>query len=115
MLRSITIDGKSIAFKATAGTVFRYGEMFGGDFFKDMQAILDSNNQLTAQSLKIFYQIAFTMAKQADSSIPDDPWEWLDEFEVFPINEVFPFVIDLWQKSNTTISELQAKNAVSRQ
>ena len=34
-------------------------------------------------SLEMFENIAYVMAKHADPSIPDNPEEWLDEFNTF--------------------------------
>ena len=36
------------------------------------------------------------MAKHADSSIPDSPEEWLDEFSTFSIYQMLPKIIELW-------------------
>ena len=57
----------------------------------------------------MFLHLAYTMAKQADSSIPNDCNDWLDEFSVFPIEEVFPEVIDLWQTSIQTLDKGKKK------
>jgi len=35
------------------------------------------------------------MAKHADSTIPDTPEEWLDEFNTFSIYQVLPKLIEL--------------------
>jgi hypothetical protein len=40
--------------------------------------------------------IAYIMAWQYDHSIPDDPNDWLDEFEMFDIYIVLPQIIELW-------------------
>ena len=47
-------------------------------------------------SLEMFENIAYVMAKHADSTIPDTPEEWLDEFNTFSIYQVFPKLIELW-------------------
>ena len=44
--------------------------------------------------MEVFYDIIWTMAKTADRTIPD-PLEWLDGFEVFPLNEIMGEVKDL--------------------
>lgn len=36
------------------------------------------------------------MAKHADSNIPDNPEDWLDEFSTFSIYQVLPELIKLW-------------------
>ena len=47
-------------------------------------------------SLEMFENIAFIMAKHADSTIPDTPEEWLDEFNTFSIYQILPQLIELW-------------------
>ena len=42
-------------------------------------------------SLEMFENIAYIMAKHADS-----PEEWLDEFSTFSIYQVLPKIIELW-------------------
>ena len=46
-------------------------------------------------SLEMFENIAYVMAKHADPSIPDNPEEWLDEFNTFSIYQVLPKLIEL--------------------
>ena len=45
---------------------------------------------------ELFENIAYTMAKHADSSVPDSPEEWLDAFSTFSIYQVLPEIIKLW-------------------
>lgn len=47
-------------------------------------------------SLELFENIAYVMAKHADSSIPDTVEDWLDAFDTFSIYQVLPQLIDLW-------------------
>jgi hypothetical protein len=56
----------------------------------------EDNSNLDLFSLEIFENIAYVMAKHADSSIPDTPEEWLDEFNTFSIYQVLPSIIELW-------------------
>lgn len=44
-------------------------------------------------SLEMFENIAYVMAKHADPSIPDNPEDWLDEFNTFSIYQVLPKLI----------------------
>ena len=43
------------------------------------------SSHLDMFSLEMFENIAYIMAKHADSSIPDSPEEWPDEFRTFSI------------------------------
>lgn len=58
-------------------------------------------------SLEMFENIAFIMAKHADSTIPDTPEEWLDEFNTFSIYQILPQLIELWELNVKT--EVEAK------
>lgn len=114
MIRSIIIDGREVPFRATASTVARYGRAYGTDFIKDLTKIFNAYQEtgaLDASVLEIFAKIAHTMAKQADPNIPDDVWDWVDGFEVFPINDIFPQLMALW--TDSTMTSVESKNAVS--
>ena len=56
----------------------------------------ENSSHLDMFSLEMFENIAYTMAKHADPSIPDSPEEWLDEFSTFSIYQVLPKIIELW-------------------
>ncbi len=47
------------------------------------------------------------MAKQADETIPEDMWDWLDGFEVFSYEEVYTEIMDLWANSLGTTVEIK--------
>ena len=101
--KEIEIDGKMVAFKASAAIPRIYRLKFQRDIYKDLhsleKAIGDSkeeNSNLDMFSLEMFENIAYIMAKHADSSIPDTPEEWLDNFNTFSIYQVLPQLIELW-------------------
>ena len=102
-VKKIEIDGKEVAFKASAAIPRIYRLKFQRDIYKDLhsleKAIGDSkedNSNLDMFSLEMFENIAYIMAKHADSSIPDTPEEWLDNFNTFSIYQVLPQLIELW-------------------
>ena len=101
--KKIEIDGKEVAFRASAAIPRIYRVKFQRDIYKDLwaleKAIGDSDAQesnLDMFSLEMFENIAYVMAKHADPSIPDTPEEWLDEFSTFSIYQVLPSIIELW-------------------
>ena len=103
MTRKIEIDGKEVLFKASAAIPRIYRIKFHRDIYKDLSALekaIDKNSEegstLDTFSLEMFENIAYVMAKHADSTIPDTPEEWLDEFNTFSIYQVFPKLIELW-------------------
>lgn len=116
MEKVIKVDGKDIAFKATASTLRLYRARFGRDMLLDfarleanMQEVAKANleaeetglelKSLSIDSLETFENIAYIMAKQADSDIPDNPGDWLDEFSMFSIYTILPQIVELWKIS----------------
>ena len=103
MTRTINIDGKDVAFKASAAIPRIYRLKFNRDIYKDISALEKSigdgdpdNSSLDTFSLEMFENIAYIMAKHADPGIPDTPEEWLDEFNTFSIYQVLPKIIERW-------------------
>lgn len=103
MTRKIEIDGKEVLFKASAAIPRIYRIKFHRDIYKDLSALekaIDKNSEedstLDTFSLEMFENIAYVMAKHADSTIPDTSEEWLDEFNTFSIYQVLPKLIELW-------------------
>ena len=100
---TIEIDGKPVVFKASAAIPRIYRIKFRRDIYKDLRLLENSigendedDSHLDLFSLELFENIAYIMAKHADSSIPDSPEEWLDEFNTFSIYQILPQLIELW-------------------
>jgi len=103
MKQNIEIDGRQVAFKASAAIPRIYRMKFNRDIYKDLRALekavgdgKEESSNLDMFSLEMFENIAYIMAKHADPSIPDSPEEWLDEFSTFSIYQVLPKLIELW-------------------
>ena len=104
MTKKINIDGKDVMFKASAAIPRIYRLKFHRDIYKDLRDLekaVDSSSEeqssLDLFSLEMFENIAFVMAKHADSTaVPDSPEDWLDEFNTFSIYQVLPEIIELW-------------------
>ena len=64
-------------------------------------------------SIEMFENIAYVMANHADPSIPDNPEEWLDEFNTFSIYQVLPKLIELWGMNIKT--DVEAKKNFMQQ
>lgn len=103
IVRNIEIDGKEVAFKASAAIPRIYRLKFQRDIYKDITLLeksLDANDEensgLDIFSLEMFENIAYIMAKHADPTVPNDVEEWLDEFNTFSIYQVLPQLIELW-------------------
>lgn len=114
IVKKIEIDGKEVAFKASAAIPRIYRLKFQRDIYKDLHSLEKSigdgdeqNSNLDMFSLEMFENIAYIMAKHADGSIPDTPEEWLDGFNTFSIYQVLPQLIELWGLNVQT--EVEAK------
>lgn len=101
--RLIEIDGKEVAFKASAAIPRIYRLKYGRDIFKDLSQLEmgvkgndEGQSKLDIESLEIFENIAFVMAKHADPKICEDTSEWLEQFNTFSIYQVLPQLIELW-------------------
>lgn len=122
MNKTITIDGRSVTFKATAATPRKYRQSTGRDLLVDMQMLMikyqqmlaerkDPNlpekerHELSSEELTIFEEAAFTMAKQADpENTPDSADDWLDTFEMFSIWMILPEILELWRLNQASTS-----------
>ena len=120
MIKNIEIDGKQVAFKASAAIPRIYRMKFQRDIYKDLKALEKSigdnseeSSNLDMFSLEMFENIAFVMAKHADASIPNTPEEWLDGFNTFSIYQVLPQLIELWGLNIQT--DVEAKKNFVRQ
>ena len=109
MTQNIEIDGKEVPFRASAAIPRIYRMKFHRDIYKDLRelekSIGDGNPESSALdmfSLEMFENIAYIMAKHADPSIPDNPEDWLDEFNTFSIYQVLPQLIQLWGLNTQT-------------
>ena len=114
IVKKIEIDGKEVAFKASAAIPRIYRLKFQRDIYKDLRSLEKSigdgneeSSNLDLFSLEMFENIAYIMAKHADGSIPDTPEEWLDDFNTFSIYQVLPQLIELWGLNVQT--EVEAK------
>ena len=101
MTKTITIDGKSVTFRATAAIPRLYRIKFGRDIMRDMRKIkaaMDENeNDIPVAMLETFENMAYLFAKHADpEGVPSSVEEWLDGFNTFSIYQVLPQVIELW-------------------
>ncbi len=120
IIKKIEIDGKQIPFKASAAIPRIYRLRFQRDIYKDLSTLDKSLNKQNPEestldmfSLEMFENIAYIMAKHADPNIPDNPEEWLDEFNTFSIYQVLPQIIELWGINVKT--DIEAKKNFAQQ
>ena len=115
-IRTVEIAGKQVSFKASAAIPRLYRIKFGRDIFKDLISlkglVKDSEKgeiTLSNADLEIFENVAYLMAKHADSTQPDNIDDWLDQFEMFAIYEVLPVILELWSVNIATQVESKKK------
>ena len=115
MEKILTIDGRQVKFKSTGAFLLRYKAQFGRDAIQDilkLQSAIDpKTNELSnyeALDLEVFYNLAWTLAKTADPSIPT-PLEWLDSFSEFPLVDILPELTDMIFSSLTTTAQSKKK------
>lgn len=118
--KNITIDGIEIPFKASATIPRLYRLKFGRDIYRDFSALQknvrenDSENSgLDIESLEVFENIAYIMAKHASpDNVPDTPDEWLEQFNTFSIYEILPKLFELWGLNTAT--QVESKKNIAR-
>lgn len=102
--KTITVDDKEVTFRASAAIPRMYRVKFRRDIYADMNTLTDgmkntdpNSSSLPIETLEIFENIAFIMAKHADpEAVPNDVDAWLDQFNIFSIYSIFPTLIELW-------------------
>lgn len=117
MEKTINIGGIDVRFVANAATPKKYRHKFGRDLMLDIDALTASAVNIqkkeqkfyTVDDLENFENAAWTMAKQADDSIPDEPDEWLEVFEMFDIYRVLPELLMLWNLNMRTTAKPKKK------
>lgn len=118
--KNITVDGIEVPFKASAAVPRLYRLKFGRDIYKDFATLQKSvsegdaeNSGLSIESLEVFENIAYIMAKHADNdAVPASPDEWLEQFNTFSIYEILPQLIELWGLNIET--QVESKKNIAR-
>lgn len=128
--KNILIDGKEVPFKASAAVPRLYRLKFGRDIYRDFsalqKAVSENSKQKEEQSeeermfsflstdvLELFENISYIMARHADpENVPNNPDEWLEQFEMFSIYEVLPQLMELWGFNIAT--QVQAKKNIAQ-
>ena len=117
--KNIIIDGIDVPFKASAAVPRLYRLKFRRDIYQDFAALQKSvgenteeSSALDIESLEVFENIAYIMAKHANAAIPASPDEWLEQFNTFSIYEILPQLIDLWGLNVET--QVKSKKNIAR-
>ena len=118
--KNITIDGIEVPFKASAAVPRLYRLKFRRDIYQDFASLQKSvgenteeSSALDIESLEVFENIAYIMAKHAaPENVPDNPDDFLEQFNTFSIYEILPQLIDLWGLNVET--QVQSKKNIAR-
>ena len=121
MVKTLTIDGRPVTFRATAAVPRLYRIKFRRDIMQDMGEIQKALKQaeesdspesnIPPRLLEMFEDVAFIMARHGDpENTPSTPEEWLDQFNTFSIYEIFPHILELWDLNTETQSRPKKKN-----
>ena len=118
--KTITVDGIEVPFKASAAVPRLYRIKFRRDIYKDFAALQTSlqdsdeeGSTLDNESLEVFENIAYIMAKHADpENVPDSPDDFLERFNTFSIYEILPQLIELWGLNTAT--QVESKKNIAR-
>ena len=116
MVRTITVDGKEVTFRASAAIPRMYRMKFRWDIMQDMREIDQATRgrSIPPRLLEAFENMAFLMAKHADpKGVPDTVEAWLDGFETFSIYEIFPIIAELWAVNMETVADSKKKFAAA--
>jgi hypothetical protein len=116
----ISIDGIEIPFKASAAVPRLYRLKFGRDIYQDFASLQkdvqngdEENSGLNIESLEVFENIAYITAKHADpENVPDNPDEFLEQFNTFSIYQILPQLIELWGLNTAT--QIESKKNIAR-
>ena len=121
MEREIIVGDQKIKMRASALTPRLYRFRFGRDIIRDInqlkKAFDRANNlpedatdeerqdaQMSELELTIFENVAYIMSKHADNNQPDNPDDWLEQFDMFSIYLVLPQILELWNLGTATTS-----------
>lgn len=105
MQKTVKIKDMTFNLAATGAVLCFYKQQFGVDYYDDFLRISAINQNTSAGDLEkasisfeIGYRLIWSMAKAADSSIPD-PDTWIDSFEEFPVSRLMSAAMELLGKS----------------
>ena len=106
MEKTITIDGKECRFKSSGALPRIYRITFGEDLFVDIGKLegISDTEMLNGDVIGTLENVAFCMAKHADSSVGNNIVEWLEQFETFSLVQAIPDILELWTSEIKTTS-----------
>lgn len=117
MEKIVKIGEQDVKFRSSAALPHIYRRKFHRDIFVDMDHLRKNaiktptgETQMDIESLEMFENLAWCLAKHADPEVPDDVEEWLEQFETFDIYNILPDLFGMWVNENVSTSKLKKKN-----
>lgn len=103
MYKTLTIDGKELAFAANAATPFRFKQVF----HKDLFAILGNEEKAEQEGVQAVTELAFIMAKQAEktdmNTLNEEAFiSWLEDFGPMAFVENAEEILGVYMGSTQT-------------
>lgn len=112
--KTIAVGGKDVTFRASAAIPRLYRNKFHRDIYRDLNELqkgIDENSagesNLDTFSLELFENIAWLMARHADSAVPDSPEEWLDGLTLFLSTRCFRKSLNCGASTRSSRSSLK--------
>lgn len=97
MEKTIQIGDKAVRLRVSAAVPLLYRNYFKSDLFFDLLNLGKDDNQLA-----VMERLAYTMAKHADSTVPDSIVEWLAGFGVMDIYSASAEILKTWEEDVQT-------------
>lgn len=107
MEKTLEFGGKNVTFKSNMKTLLIYKAQTGREYLSDVVNlgeivkyddkgnVLKGECNLAALNTELLCTVAWAMARTADKNVPE-LYDWLDEFDEFPImtvlNELMPMI-----------------------
>ncbi len=121
MIKNVKIGEQNVPFKISASFAYRYKNQFGEDVLQVIFPMLSSLNldkgvvtneevfkALEKLEITTVYNIIWVMAKTADNKI-EEPEEWYDSFDVFPLADISKELFPMFIKSLVTTKDVKKK------
>lgn len=108
MYKKITVDGKEIPLKTNGLVPFIYKKEFKRDFFSDIMKMQADNIDM-----EIIYNLIWVFAKIGNKDLPD-LWDWLEEFEEFPITDYINDITEMITSCISTSKKIKNQKAAAK-
>lgn len=135
MIKEVNIGGRKCRLKSSAAIPRIYREKFGEDLIVGMSEIFNYSNlkrklneelkakaeaegtefeptddNLPAKHIETLENFAYILHKHGDPSQSDDVEDWLEQYDLTDIYDIFPELINIWIEENKQTSTAKKKS-----